>query len=117
MNKMTFNDIKELLNSHAFGINESDSAAWMYGDVYSSWTQIPEDGEFKELYKQLGEFEQVEKFGGQGKGDDFWRVYYFRDHDIYIRFDGWYTSHEGADYNDMFEVKPVQITKTEYHRI
>lgn len=33
---------------------------------------------------------------------------------FYLRFDGWYASHYGCDYQDFHEVQPKQVTKTEY---
>lgn len=70
----------------------------------------------REALTMLGKFEEVEHFGGEGKGDEYWTVYRFIDHNLYIQFDGWYASHNGSEYSDMFEVEPKEVTEIKYLR-
>ena len=61
----------------------------------------------------------VEGVGGEGQGDVYFMVYEFFDKDTkeslgFIKFDGWYASYHGAEYENMLIVKPVQKTITVY---
>ena len=63
----------------------------------------------------LGEIEDVKQVGGEGEGDTYYQVWLFKDHNIYIRIDGFYTSYNGTDwYNEPYEVRPQEKTITVY---
>ena len=55
--------------------------------------------------------ELANSYGGEGMGDQYWSVYKFsRGDDVeYLKFDGWYQSYNGAEFNDMFWVKPKEV--------
>lgn len=67
---------------------------------------------------ELGEIEEVYAKGGEGEGEDWERVYYFKDHDVYISVKGAYASHYGCDFDDwdeaVSEVRPKEKTITVY---
>ncbi len=117
MNKLTFKEIETILESRLFSDHDHEPSMWFHDDVYSTVDDIKEEGEFKEAFRTLGWFECVDDFGGEGKGDEYYKVFYFKDHDVYIQFDGWYASHSGSEYDSMFEVKPEQVTITQYKRV
>lgn len=64
----------------------------------------------------LGQIVEVEQYGGEGQGDDWYSVKHFVDHDVYIKTDGYYSSYNGTDFNYGYgkEVKPVERTVTFY---
>lgn len=64
----------------------------------------------------LGKIELVDEFGGgEGQGESCHRVYHFVDHDVYVRWDGWYASGDGSHYDDVcYEVRPQQRMITFY---
>lgn len=123
MEKLTFAQLEEIINSKLFREQYCTPEQFMReGDEVPTPQDIeanPDDysDEFKEEFKKLGAFELVDSFGGEGQGDDYWSVFHFKDHDVYIQFDGWYRSYNGSKYNDMFEVKPVEVVVTQYHRV
>ena len=117
MEKLNFDQIKEILESRAFYENDSAPVNFMRQDVYLLANEIGEEGEFKEKYRKLGQMKCVDSYGGEGQGDDYYSVYHFIDHDVYIKFQGWHTSHWGSEYDHMVEVKPVTVTKIEYHAV
>lgn len=85
------NKIKEL------GISNSDFA-WEYYDA-----------------TPFGQIEKVKSWGGEDQGSDIGRVYHFKDHDVYLRIDGYYASHYGSDWDDdPYEVKPKEKTIVVY---
>lgn len=58
----------------------------------------------------LGEIQEVQRYGGEGKGELWYVVYYFVKYNVYIRIDGFYSSYNGVDFGDWDEackeVKP-----------
>lgn len=117
MNKLTFEEIKAIINSDLFSENDCGPESWMHEDVPESPEDIDEEGEFKEEFKRLGKIEMIEQFGGEGHGDEYFTVYYFSDHDVYISFDGWYASHHGSEFSDMSEVRPKEVVKREWEAV
>lgn len=92
-----------------YRINEMDSK--------SIWELEKEEFEAAGSPKSpLGEWKEVEKYGGEGQGETWYSIKHFIDHDVYIRTDGYYSSYNGTDFNDGYgsEVKPVQKTVTAY---
>lgn len=64
----------------------------------------------------LGEVVSVHQRGGEGQGTKWYQVWYFKDHDVYLRIDGHYTSYNGVDFYDGFgyQVFPKEKTITIY---
>ena len=69
-----------------------------------------------ENIEALGEWDEVSQYGGEGQGDTWYSVKYFKDHDVYIRTDGWYTSYDGTAFYDGYgyEVFPKEKVITVY---
>lgn len=69
---------------------------------------------FGEL-KNVGAWEEVTRFGGVGKGDTWFSVKYFKDHNIYIKTIGFYSSYHLTEFDSYGEeVKPIERTLTFY---
>lgn len=71
------------------------------------------------LNEQIGEVELTEEFGGyEGSGEEFYVVYHFKKHDIYIRQDGYYESYEGINIDDEqpYQVFPRKELTTVYEK-
>lgn len=66
------------------------------------------------LPMEIGVWEEIEQVGGEDEGSTWYSVKYFKDHDVYIRTDGFYQSYHGTDFNYGFgkEVKPKKKTIT-----
>lgn len=75
-------------------------------------TEYPYDDTIKEWWDSLGlgEWEEVEQFGGEGQGDTWYSVKHFKDHDVYIRTNGYYQSHYGTEFEEGYgyEVRPKE---------
>ena len=57
----------------------------------------------------LGEIREVHQEGGEEQGSHWESVKYFKDHDVYIKITGYYTSYHGTDFDgweDCIEVTP-----------
>ena len=68
---------------------------------------------------QLFEHKGVDSHGGEGEGSDFYSVILIRnpdnhDEQYHIKFQGWYASYSGAEYDDWSFVEPKQKTITVY---
>lgn len=100
MEKKTYSEILEVLKSKIDGVKE-----FAYED-------------YDEEDLSLGEIKEVDSYGGEGKGEEWYVVMHFVDHDVYIRVDGYYSSYEGVDFYDGWsncsEVRPQQKTITVY---
>tara|TARA_R110000868_G_scaffold76573_6_gene220168 strand:- start:5164 stop:5610 length:447 start_codon:yes stop_codon:yes gene_type:complete len=66
----------------------------------------------------LGGCVEVDGNGGSDRGSDWWRVYHFTKHDVYLKIRGYYTSYEGVSLEDGWdscsEVVPKQVMVTIY---
>ncbi len=69
--------------------------------------------------KKVGlNWKEVEQYGGEGQGDTWYSVKYFKDHDVYIKVTGYYQSYNGTEFYDGWgccsQVKPVDKVVTFY---
>lgn len=74
-------------------------------------------GDYDNEELELGEIKEVEQFGGEGQGDTWYSVKYFKDHDVYLKVSGYYQSYNGTDFSGwgcVKEVTPTQKTITVY---
>lgn len=64
----------------------------------------------------LGDFEIVDSKGGhEGGGDYAMVVMHFKEHDVYIKEEGYYNSYDGTEWSGNFEsVKPLKKEITVY---
>ena len=99
MNKLTYKEILDILK-----INLSVEEFAHYNDTSNMFN--------------LGEMKEVSQYGGSGKGENWYAVKYFKDHDIYIRVNGFYSSYLGVSFDSwdecVFEVRPENKTITVY---
>lgn len=60
-----------------------------------------------------------DSYGGEGMGDDYWSVYRFSKdlEEVFVKFQGYYSSYNGADYTDWYFVKPEAVTVIQFNRI
>ena len=121
MEKLNYQQIAALIEEMATGEIDISEDRWMHEDVPMSLNQIDDSDDgyerLKEIYTQFGTIEISDDFGGEGQGDDYWLVYHFVDHDVYIKFEGWYASSVGSEFNEKYEVSPEQVTVTQYKRV
>lgn len=68
------------------------------------------------LIEEFGKYQIVAKKGGEDEGTEYWKVYYFEEHDVYIKVNGYYSSYEGVSDIEMFEVFPKEVTITIYQK-
>ena len=75
--------------------------------------QDVDDVVFKETF---GEIEEVTQEGGEGEGEEWYTVILFKDHGVYIRINGYYSSSEGTNFDDseFLEVTPKEKIITVY---
>lgn len=61
-------------------------------------------------------FMNVAHHGGEGEGEDYWTVYSFTDNKdtVYVKFQGWYQSYNGAELTEWKFVQPVERMVTFY---
>lgn len=143
-NKLTVKEILDIIESNGisvenFGFGEFGAPDYFelspetqkLKDEYKAWASIPYDErkntERPESYWAkadnewlnsigIGEWEEVDQYGGEGQGDTWYSVKYFKDHDVYIKTTGFYSSYNGTDFYNGYgeEVKPQKKTITVY---
>jgi len=98
--KLTFNEIVEHLN------NTTTIDEFAYVGRYGK----------KTIIEVLGEVKEVDSYGGEDQGSDWYTVKHLVEHDVYIRIDAYYSSYEGADFVDSYyeEVFPTEVKRIEY---
>lgn len=93
-----------------------------YGDFRQEETEYDDDSctEFKKELSDAGlTVEYVEQHGGEGEGDQYWSVYKFTKsgESCHVKFDGYYASYNGADYNEWFFVEPKEVMKIDWVQV
>ena len=75
-----------------------------------------EDFDYDELEKEVGTWDEVDHYGGSDCGSEWYSVYHFTEHDVYIRVEGYYSSYEGTNFDgeDFQEVFPTEVKRVEY---
>lgn len=117
MSRLTFSQIEEIITSPLFADNDNGPRRYFHDDFCDAETidelsaKYPSDypTEFIEKIKLLGKVVKKDSYDGEGRGDEYWKVYEFVDHGVYIKFDGWYASHHGSEYEEMFKVFPCKV--------
>ena len=65
-------------------------------------------------------FSNVASHGGEGEGEDYWSVYKFMDNTtketVYVKFDGWYQSYNGSEFDEWYFVVPKEVLVTVYNK-
>ena len=108
--------VKELLNEA-----DSDIIQEFFHSEITENTKWDSD-EVTEFRKKLSDagvrFEHVDSYGGEEQGRDYWSIYAFHDEAnvVYVKFDGWYASYHGSEYEEWFFVEPRQVQVTQFER-
>ena len=79
-----------------------------------------EEKEFRAALEESGVVCQHEdSYGGEGQGEDYWSVYSFTrgDEKIYVKFNGWYASYNGAEFTEWFFVAPKEKVITVFELV
>ena len=119
MDKLTFYDINKILENLA----DSRSSEFEMKDFLNEdnsretglWNMV--SSKFSPDADKIGNFELVQdnETDLEGYGEvPVKKVFYFKDHDIYIQFKGFWSSYSGVEYNSHKEVKPITKTITVY---
>lgn len=110
MEKLTFYDIDRIFEE----LNDRRSSGFEYDELWEINNQIElslaVNAPFEEQVSKLGNFQVVAEDDTDREGYDeerIWKVYYFSDHDVYVKVFGWWSSHSGCRFEKMKEVKKV----------
>jgi hypothetical protein len=73
--------------------------------------------DFIKCYDLIKDGKIVDSYGGEGKGDNYYKIWYFPSQEVYLKFDGYYNSYDGAQFTGTYEVLPKEKTITVYEYI
>lgn len=70
------------------------------------------------LETPIGIVKEVDEYGGEGQGDQYWKIYSVTQGETVRSFklDGWYASYDGGYYDEFYEVKPELKTITVWEK-
>jgi len=94
---------------------------FFYADIESEHNEYDSE-ELTELKNQLDvagiRFELKDRYGGEDMGSDYWSIYAFSDSTdtVFIKFNGWYASHVGSEYQEFYAVIGKEKTVVEYEK-
>lgn len=110
MKKLTYGEIVYRLDEY-YKVKEEDDDDYCYSSTIANFD---EDGYNENL--GLGLIKEVDSHGGPDEGSDYWKVIHFVDHDIYLKYEGCYSSYESTEWEgDTFAEGATQVypqTKT-----
>lgn len=103
--QLTFDQILEKIKENKISI--SDFARGRFGGGYQNKCTIDDE---------VGPCVEVDSYGGEGQGEEWYTVKRFVNHDVYIRIDAYYTSYEGVnfEYSKFLHVFPLEVKRIEY---
>ncbi len=107
--------VENLLRDEAYGDLIRDS---LFHSEYNSEPSKWDSDEEKEVRAVLTDSSVVcqheNNYGGEGQGDDYWSVYSFTrgDEMVYVKFNGWYASYNGAEFTEWLFVEPKEMVIT-----
>lgn len=103
-----------------YKLNLKDKELSSEDSLFVEYKNMPSEYTMKEKYVLdylgLGEVVDIKRRGGEGQGELWYQVWYFKNHDVYIRIDGHYTSYNGVDFYDGYgsETFPKEQTRIIY---
>lgn len=112
--------VTNLLHDEAYGHFIRDS---LFHSEYNSEPSEWDSDEEKEFRAALTDSSVVcqheNNYGGEGQGDDYWSVYSFTrgNEKVYVKFNGWYASYNGAEFNEWFFVEPKEKVITVFEPV
>lgn len=116
---MNENNLANVVDSF-FGTHDVDDLFFNEGfDPNESRWDSSETKDLKEEFQSLDIVVcKEDHYGGEGQGDEYWTVYSFSrgTEKVYIQFNGWYASYNGAEFTERFFVQPRQKMVTYYER-
>lgn len=124
MEKLTFNEIKTILDELADRRSSNFTYERFIND-HSDMLQIKTERDmfliiapdYRALADRLGPFHIVAQHDrdlDEYSTNPIFYVYYFENHDIYMKVHGWWNSYNGESFDHIEEVKPVTKTITVY---
>ena len=82
-----------------------------YGDEHKKF--------INDLHKLNYDLTHVDSFGGEGEGDSYWSIFKFthKKEEVYVKFNGFYQSYNGAEFDGWYFVEPAEVTVTQWNRV
>ena len=103
-------DLKVLLDEHRLANALFHDAGYAISVESDAANLIEEHGFTAEV---------VDSYGGEGMGDEYWSVVRFTKNgeSALVKFNGWYASYNGAEYEEWFFVEAREVMVTKYFKV
>ena len=114
---MNYKEIKEKLkeiglDGKKLGLYAQNGECMVYDDETGDEIEYDVEGLLEE---HLGKFEVAETSYFHD-GYECWCVYAFKEHNVFIKMTGYFSSYDDTEWGDFFEVVPEQKTITVYEK-
>lgn len=113
-------EVKDILDSFSNDIQ----VRYFYGEgVVESEQEFYKRYDYSDELRMLDSFKEkglivefIEQVGGEEQGREYYSIYKFSkdEESVYVKFDGWYQSYLGAEYEGWFFVTPKEKVVTVY---
>jgi hypothetical protein len=86
---------------------------------YISHEAIGELDTSKDVDTSLGTLKEIDSYGGEGRGEEYWKVFSLTQGEIVRTFklDGYYSSYTEGGYDEFYEVTPELKTITVWKKV
>ena len=124
-----YDNDQDIIDDYGGGV-EMLAHEGMYYTIPKDFEPLPdsstwqEDQERENRYADshpVGRAVQMASNGGMDRGSDWWKVYHFVKHDVYVKVSGWYASHDGTHFEDGWdactEVQPQEEIVIRYTKV
>ena len=104
------NTVKELLDNF-----DSDTINGFFESCYED--NYYGEQEDKDALTAAGiAVELIDNYGGEEQGSQYWSIYKFTkgDESVFVKFNGYYASYVGSEFQEFMFVEPKQKTITVY---
>ena len=108
--------VTELLTEHDEMIDQADESLFNgeFKQEPSKWDSEENTAFQAALNAESITATNVKHHGGEGQGDDYYSVYSFTsgNETVHVKFQGWYASYHGSEFNEWGFIEPKQVTIT-----
>jgi hypothetical protein len=112
---MTSQELKDKIRTIFGNVGDGSICSYFADDAWDNYFKEADlETIHAKLLEEFGEIKEVDSFGGEGQGDQYWKVFHLPKIDRYLQIYGYYASHYGHEWNSIFIVVPKEKTIIEW---
>ena len=117
------NSLKDIVTKLVDSFDTMCNDYFMNGEFFEQFINIYDSPELSRVKREIKHFNLyvtcTSGYGGEDMGSAYWSVYKFTQNDesVYVKFNGFYQSYNGAEFTEWFFVEPKEKVVIEYDRV